>query len=184
MRRIISKQEEERRKRRNQFIIGGVLIFVMMISVLGYAFQNYLLGNTTSNSSQTISYNGFDFTSQNGYWTTSYNGSRLVFSYLPNQIPQNNVTLNNINSYIGKQLYIYSENSNLTSEIELNLYSFASQINQTQQMPQNCNSNFIIIQNGPSQINQTDNCVYISGEGQGLITNVDTVLFKLFGIEQ
>lgn len=189
MRKIVSKQEEEKKKRRNQFIIGSVLIFVMMASVLGYAFQNYLIGNTvsTSNSTQTVSYNGLNFENQNGYWAANYSGKRIVFTYLPNQIPFSNVTLaDSIKNLTGKPLYIYSEDFNSTSEVELNLLPFVSQINQTQQVPKSgdCTNNFIIIQNGPSQISQYNNCIYISGQGQDLIINVDNVLFKLFGIEQ
>ena len=45
MRKIISKYEEEKKKRRNQYIVGGVLMLVMLVSVLGYAFPQGQLIN-------------------------------------------------------------------------------------------------------------------------------------------
>lgn len=189
MRKIISKQEEARKRKRNQIIAGGVMIAVMLLSTLGYAFENYLTGNTNSNtgsnSTQTRSYNGINFVNQNGYWVTNYSNHRVVFSYFPGDIPLLNANLTStINDFAGKPLYIYSENGNATSEVQFNLIQFASSVIPIQNIPDNCANNTIIIQNGQSNVNQNQNCIYISGEGQDLIMNIDSVLFKLFGITQ
>lgn len=187
MRKIISKHEEAKKRKRNQIIVGSVLIAVMLFSVLGYAFENYIAGNTgntnsNSNSTQTRSYNGINFANQNGYWAANYGGHRIVFSYFPGDIPQINNLTATINNFTGKPLYLYSENDNATSEVQYNLIQFASSVIPVQNIPSNCTENYIVIQNGQDNISQNQNCIYISGEGQDLIINTDSVLFKLFGI--
>lgn len=44
MRRIVSKHKEGRIRKRNQIIVGMILIFVMVGSVLGFALQGFHLG--------------------------------------------------------------------------------------------------------------------------------------------
>ncbi|MFZ1970899.1 MAG: hypothetical protein WAU65_01835 [Candidatus Nanoarchaeia archaeon] len=199
MRKIISKYEKDKKKKRNQFLISIILIGVMLISVLGYAFQNYLTGNnnvSNINSTQSISYNGINFLNQNGFWYSNYNGNTLVFTYNPSQISSQDLT--NITKTLGdfsnKILYIYSDDSNAESEVRSNLYSFNTSIidacpagmqcNQTIAQNINCSNNFIIINSGQQSVMQVQNCIYIYGQGQDLIKTVDNVLFKIFGIRQ
>jgi hypothetical protein len=200
MRKIVSKYEEEKRKKKNQFLIGGVLIVVMLISVLGYAFQNYIYGNnsaTGTNSTQYITYNGIDFLNESGLWEVNYSNNILAFSYNPLQISSQDLT--NITTTAAdlsnQTLYIYSDNANAESEIRSNLYPFANSIvdacpagmqcNQTTLAQNvNCSNNFIIIQSGQNEVQQVQNCIYISGQGQDLIKTIDNILFKLFGIRQ
>ena len=193
MRKIVSKHEEGRRKKRNQLIIGGVLMAVMLFSVIGYAFENYIAGNTAS-SNPSMTYNKVVFTQQNGYWGANYSGSNLLFSYNPGQVSLNASLASNINDFFNKPLYIYSYDSNAEAEVRNVLYPFASQIQDacpsgmqcsSQQLPvENCSSNFIIIQEGNASASQQDNCIYISGRGQNLIMSIDAVLFKILGIKQ
>jgi hypothetical protein len=186
MRKILTKHEEAKKKKRNQYIVGGVLIVVMLVSVLGYAFpQGQVVNNTYSND--TLVYNGITFTNENGYWNTTYSNQRLVFTYNPSQISSDLTNLTkNINDFTGKILYIYSEDSNAQSEITYNMARFANGISPIQNISEkDCSNNEIIIQNNsvPS-VNQEQNCIIISGQGQDLIATTDNVLFKLFGIKQ
>lgn len=193
MRKIVSKHEEGRKKKRNQLIIGGVLMAVMLFSIIGYAFENYITGNTSS-SNPSVTYNNVVFTQQNGYWGANYSGSSLLFSYNPGQVSLNASLASNINDFFNKPLYIYSYDSNAEAEIRNVLYPFTSQIqdacpsgmqcSQGQLPVENCSSNFIIIQGGNASVSQQDNCIYISGQGQNLIMSVDAVLFKILGIKQ
>ena len=202
MRKIVSKQEEDRRKKKNQIIAGGVLIAVMIFSVLGYAFQNVLTGNSVNsgNVTQTITYNGINFQqTQSGYWTVGAQGSnQLVFTYNPTEIPLYNLTnlTMNINDFKGKPLYIDSNgNLNAESEIYFNMKNFASSIADACPEGETCNStsgqilptksgqnNFIIIQQGNGSVSQEGNCIYISGNSDNLISLIDNVLFKILGI--
>ncbi len=200
MRKIVSKYEEEKRKKRNQLLIGGVLIIVMLVSVLGYAFQNYIYGNnitTGTNSTQYITYNGINFQNESGFWDANYSGNILAFTYNPSQIPSQDLTniSKTITDFSDKTLYIYSKDYNAESEIRSNLYPFVNSIidacpagmqcSQTQSVQNiDCNNNFIIIQNGSNEVRQVQNCIYISGEGQDLIKTIDNILFKMFGVRQ
>ena len=66
MRKIITKEEREKGDRRNQIIIGGVLIFVMLFSVLAYAFGN----KEEEGLNKKINYAGIDFVQDSlGYWS-------------------------------------------------------------------------------------------------------------------
>lgn len=187
MKKIVSKYEGEKIKRRNQFIIGGILILVMIFSVLGFAFQNNNATGSTNNSTQTINFNGITFTNQNGYWVVGYNNSQLIFTYNPSELNPSDLTnlTMNISDFASKPVYIYSEDVNAQSEIEINLAKFVSIINPIQNLSeQNCQYNTIIIQNGSLGVQQQQNCVIISGQGTSLISLVDNVLFKMFGIRQ
>lgn len=187
MRKIISKYEEDKKKRRNQFIVGGVLMLVMLVSVLGYAFQGQAINPTgSSNSNSTTTYNGITFTNQNGFWTTVYNNQNLLFTYNPSLISSDLTNLTKtINDFTGKPLYIYSDDSNAESEISMNLAKFAKGIYPIQALiGKDCSNNEIIIQNSSiSSVSQEQNCIIITGEGQDLIATTDNVMFKLFGIK-
>lgn len=185
MRKIISKHEEGKKKKRSQFIVGGILIFIMVSSLLGYAFQNQNATGTSSSNS-TLDYNGITFANQNGFWAVNYGTQRIVFTYHPAQIPSADLTnfTKNINDFSNKSLYINSYDLNAESEIRTDLFPFASEIKNAQIPPENCANNFIIIQNGSSGIRQEQNCIFISGQGEDLIKLVDNVLFKIFGIRQ
>jgi hypothetical protein len=63
---------------------------------------------------------------------------------------------------------------------------FASGIFTLQSLSEkDCTNNEIIIQNSSiTSINQQQNCIIISGQGQDLIAATDNILFKLLGIKQ
>ena len=185
MRKIVSKFEVDKRKRRNQFIVGGVLIFLMIISTLGYAFQGQTQ-NSGGAVTNTTTYNGISFSYQNGFWVTGYSEKRIAFTYAPSQLASDLSNLTkSITDFQNKPVYIYSEDSNSTSEFSVNLAGFASQVITTQGISfKDCSQNSIIIQKSlTDSISQQDNCILISGQEQDLIALSDNVMFKLFGIK-
>jgi hypothetical protein len=187
MRKIISKYEEDKKKKRNQFIVGGILMLVMLVSVLGYAFQGQAINPTGSSNLNTTTYNGVTFTNQNGFWITTYNNQNLAFTYNPSSISSNLINLTRtISDFTGKPLYIYSDDNNAESEIGANLANFAKGIYPIRSiLGEDCANNEIIIQNNSiSSVSQEQNCIKITGEGQDLIATTDNVMFKLFGIKQ
>lgn len=200
MRKIISKQEKEKKKKRNRLIIGGSLIIAMYVfSLIGYAFQGHVSNAASKNSTKEIMYNKINFLNQNGFWVANYNQNKFVFTYNPMQIELLD-TINftrNIKDLLNQPLYIYSDNNyNAESEIRTNLLPFVNRIQdacpegvrcnqKNQDIPiKDCSNNFIIIQNGTQGVRQEQNCIFISGNGQDLIKTIDSVLFKIIGIEQ
>ncbi|MBU2053103.1 MAG: hypothetical protein KJ721_02575 [Nanoarchaeota archaeon] len=197
MRKIASKQDKEKRARRNQFIVGGVLIFIMFGSVFGIIVNSF--GDKES-VVKDVTYNGFEFVNQNGFWISTIGSFQFVFSNNPEEIEFNESVntssdIKPINSYSGKPLYIYSENDNAKWEIYRNLHPDSNQIVQRMQdacleecgddLPiKTCEDNFIIIrESNNSRIIQENNCVFIDGKKENLIKLVDKYLFKVLGIE-
>jgi len=193
MRKISSKYNEDKKKKRNGLIVGGILIFVMLFSILGYSFQGKSI---EEDNTKKINYNGFEFVEQNGYWFTNIGNSQFVFKYNPEQVGKIDSELNLLNNYYGKTLYIFSENNEAELEIYRNLF-YQNQIVQRIQsacleeeecdenLPvKTCEDNFIIIkENDNSQIIQEENCVFIKGKQENLTKITDEFLFKIIEIQ-
>ena len=117
MKRITSKKDREKRQKLNQFIIGGVLIFIMFASVFGIIVNSF--GEEDSELKK-INYNGFEFVNQNDFWILELEGFQFIFKNNPKQIELNesvNISpgINFLNSYSGKPLYVFSEESGSSS---------------------------------------------------------------------
>lgn len=194
MRKIVSKSDEEKKRRRNQFLIGGILILVMVLSVIGYSFRSE---NENSGNSEKIIYNGLEFAKINGFWTTKIGNIQFAFKYNPNETESINSQVNYLNNYTNKPLYISSENSESDSEIYKNLF-YTNEIVQRVQyacleggkctdesLPiKTCVDNFIIIKEKENnEVRQEKNCVFIEGKKEDLTKLTDSFLFKITGIQ-
>ena len=187
--RLLSAKDKKSKDRFNQLLIGLVLIFIMFLSVLGYA----LSGNQDEKSDNgKVVYNGLEFVNQNGYWTTSLENFQFNFKYNPNEVEVIESTLNYANSYYDKPLYIESDDSSATSEIYINLNQIVQRMQNAcideegceGDLPiKDCNDNFIIIkENNITSITQNESCVFINGPRENLTMIVDAFLFKILGI--
>ena len=107
MRKIISKEIKEKNKRRNQIIVVSVLIGIMIIGTLGYAFQ----GKEEEAELKKITHNGLEFYKQNNFWVTVIDNEYLVLSNNPEDTKSFNSHLRGIEEYRNQPLYIYSEDS-------------------------------------------------------------------------
>lgn len=192
MRRIESKEQAEKRSKRNQLIVGGILIFVMLSSTLGYGFISKEEQNT--GSTKKIVYNGYEFVNQNDIWTLSLGQYIFGFKFNPKEVDQINSSINFLNNYVGKPLYISSESSEAEVEIYRNLdqvvlrrqYACLEGENCTNpEYPiKTCADNFIIIQeNEKSNITQIENCVFVKGKKENLTAMTDEFLFKILNVE-
>lgn len=191
MRKIISKKEEEKRGRRNQFIIGGILILVMMLSVIGYSFNK-----EEKESVDKIIYNGIEFIKESNSWNTNIENFQFSFRYNPKETEEINSELNLLDNYENKPLYIYSENTEAEIEIYRNLF-YQNQIVQRVQDAclggekcdkdspiKNCENNFIIIkESNNTEVKQQENCVFIRGKNEDLVKISDSFLFKIIGLQ-
>jgi len=191
IRKIISKEAEKKKQKRNQLIVSLALIFVMCSSIIGYSLSG--LGNTSSTS---IKYNGLKFVYESNYWNVDTENFKFSFAYNPNQVEKTHSTLNLLNSYQDKPLYISSENSGAETEIYRNLFyqnqiaqrvQYACLENQTCEgnLPiKTCEDNFIIIKESENNlIKQEKNCVFIEGNKSELLKLSDSFLFKITGIQ-
>jgi hypothetical protein len=186
MRKLLSKSEEDKKKKRNQYIVSGILVVVMLFSTLGYAFQG------GGQSAKKITYNGFEFNENNGYWFLNLGQSQLAFKYNPKQVENVDSQINKVNSYSSQPLYISSKYQEAFSEIYVNLnpvvqrIQFACEENKTcdGNFPiKNCDSNFIIFElSNETSITQEKNCVFIKSPIENLTQTTDEFLFKIFGI--
>jgi len=207
MRKIVSQYKKDKKRKTNQFIVGGVLIFIMLFSTLGYSFMGKEDGNEKLKK---INYNGFEFVEKNDFWFTSKENSNFVFKYNPEQIETIESELKSIDNYYGKPLYILSESLEAESEIYKNIYNLVQRMqyaclaqeenilynNKTLKWLNNdeceedfpiktCEDNFIIIkEHNDTGVIQEENCIFIYGPQENLTKLTDGFLFKILGIEQ
>lgn len=190
MKKIISKQEEDKKRTRKQFIVGGILIFIMLFSVIGYSFQGKEKDNVKK-----ISYNGFEFIRQDSFWFTNKGNLNLAFKYNPYEVEKINSDINKLEEYSGKPLYLSSEDSEANLEIYKNLDQIVQRIqfaclenekcNDKTLPVKTCNDNFIIIkESNNTGVIQDENCVFIYGNQENLTQLSDSFLFKVIGITQ
>lgn len=189
MKAIIQKQKTDRTK---QLILGGALVVVMFFSVLGYAFQ----GKEDDNSKK-ITYNGFKFVNQNGFWYLNVGQFQFAFKHNPKEVEKIDSELEYLDNYYGKPIYISSESNEAGAEIYQNLF-YRNQIVQRIQFAcldeeeceenlpiKTCLENFIIIKkSNNTEITQNESCVFIEGPLENLTKITDEFLFKILGIEQ
>src|SRR4030042_3571812 len=185
MRKIISPEKQKSKERFNQLIVGLVLIFLMMLSVLGYSLNS----KDEEEISKKILYNGYEFNEVNGFWVLNAGQFKFIFNYNPEEVSKSYSNLSYIDTYYDKPLYFYSENSEATSEIYVNLNQFVQRFqpaclndsNCTGNYPvKDCSSNFIIIKiDNSSSIEQNQSCVFIQGPEEEIVKLTDEFLFKI-----
>src|SRR3989344_1575313 len=188
MRRLKPKSEEDSKKRTTQFIVGGILIFIMLFSTLGYAF-----GGGSGGTSNAVKYNGYIFENVNGLWVLDKGGINFVFLYNPKETNDIVSTVKPINNYYSKPIYYSSKNNDATYELGRNLESVALRFLPAcvegeeceGDLPiKNCEDNFIIIEESDTnEIIQDNNCVYLKGNQEEMVKVVDEFLFKILGVK-
>ena len=190
MRSITSKAQEAKRNKRNQYILGGILIFVMFISVVGYGFQS---SDDTTDSS-TFEYNSYTFIPQNGIWYLQLGDFVLSFKYTPDQTTTIDSVLNPLSSYANNPLYLSSKTPEADYEISRNFDQVVLRrqyaclegeecANPTYPV-KTCADNVILIQEAEvMNISQRDNCVFIQGPKEDLTRITDEFLYKVIGIK-
>lgn len=194
MRKIISKEQAERSSRRKQLIAGGVLVIVMLLSTIGYAFEVNLGSNANSGQVNVTKYNGNALAYANGFWNLKI--GNLVYTFATN--PQEaykldaNSIINPASSYSGKPVYIYSQNPEAEAEVLRNMYLLTTLVRNA--CPQNeancdaslpiktCDDNFVIIkESNQTGVTQDRGCVYIKGPGANITSITDGFLLRVIG---
>ncbi len=190
MRRIISKRKQEKKQKRNQLIVGVVMILLLSMGIFGYAF-----GGRDSKKTK-IFYNGHEFVEENGYFIVGLGNFEFSLRYNPNEIGEINSNLNLLNNYLGKPLYLSSEDIESSSEIYRNLIDqnlivprmqlacLEGETCDNDELPvKSCEDNFIIIREAEaSSVMQQENCVFIEGKLEDLARITDGFLLKIIGM--
>jgi hypothetical protein len=189
MRKIVSKEIEGKKRKRNQLIVGGILVAIMILSTVGYAFNR-----ENSTEGKKIDYREIEFIQQNDYWLATIGGAQFAFRYNPQETEEINSFMTiGINNYAGKALYVSSDNFDAEVELYRNLdsiilrrqYACLDEKTCEQGYPvKTCQDNFIIIKEAnSSSISQQENCVFIEGSGNETIKLVDKFLYKILGLQ-
>jgi hypothetical protein len=195
MRKLETQKDKDRKKKRNQLIVGLILIFVMLGSTVGYAFSSFTKSSDSEKSE--LKYNNYEFVKQNSFWMLTIGNFNFAFKYNPKEIENLSLNIENlsyVNSYNGKPLYVYSENSEAKLEIYQNFQNIVERMQSAcyekskcqEDWPlKDCTNNFVIIQEGSSnKIEQKQNCVFIEGKKEDLTKLTDEFLYKIIGVKQ
>lgn len=194
MRKLTNPKNKDKKQRRNQLILGMFLVLTMMLSTFAIVIDS--LQNKNQNS---VKYNGYKFEVSNGYWATTAGQYQFFFRFNPLETKNfsasfDGITLKLVQNYIGKPLYLYSQDSYASQELAQNLRPFVEryqpacleQTNCPQDIPiKDCTNNFIIYKiSNSTSVRQQDNCVFIEGKQEDLVYLTDEFLFKILGIKQ
>jgi len=200
MRKLVSHEERDKKRQRNQMFVVVVLGIILVLSIMGFALQGALGSNTNSGSNQgTFTYNGFQFTNNNGFWILG----NFVFQNNPANVSNLSSAvvgiLNGAQNYQNQPAYIYSEDAAARVEAYSNIGNIALRVqdacpsqntsagaNCTENIPiKTCADNFIIIRYANmSMIKQDNGCVYIEGPQQDLVKLTDEFLYKILGVNK
>lgn len=191
---IRTQEEIDKKKRMNQIIVGGVLIFILVLSTAGFAFFS------NPNSSQQpgnekINYNEYDFKKgNNGFWEFQIEGQ--TFSTIYNPYETENITLDFqtlINNYYGRPIYFILSNPAAADEINRNIGRYASRWQEACLLGEKCESNFAIKnctdnifvfkETNYTKIYKKESCIFIEAPYDEQEKVSDRLIFKMFGVQ-
>ena len=184
MKKILTREERDKKVKRNQLIIGGILIFLMIFSTVGYA-----LTEDDEDESQKIEHRGIDFLWEDGFWRFSIQGYDFATRYNPQEV--GDIYIENyigLQDYSGRELYFVGDPD---FELKRNLNSFVLRINDacldencTADLPvKNCSEDNVIVfrESEKEKFFQEDNCVFIEASLMNQTKYADAYLFSLLG---
>ncbi len=121
MKKVRELKKNKDSKTVQKVIIGGLIAFIMVFSILGFFSNNY-------NQTKKMNYNGFNFYITSKGMFLKYDGRPIQFQYYPASLE--NMSYNdNINNLLrsAKQIYVTSDaNDTLVQPIGAVKYLFAS----------------------------------------------------------
>ena len=191
MRKIVSKDQKDKSRRKNQLVIGLILIFLMLFSTIGFAFNS----NIHSGNEETIRHNGVEFIRDinTGYWEFNIENTQFLTRYNTKEVEDIQfISDRTLHGYANEPLYFVGD-SIAFSEFDINLRDrFVLRIEDAcledcQDLPRkSCSEdNIIIIEepiDGKERIYQEDNCTYIIANAQNQLRYADAYLFSLLGL--
>ena len=178
MRKIETVKETAIKQKRKAKIISFFMLIILVGSIAGFAF----LSNPEDNSQTT---NGEKVQNIGNQRVIKFNGENIILNYGPEDVKNIDVSiLYDLNGFYGKDLYIASNNTGITSEIASTLGKYASKIQRAcylkceEDLPEkDCTENLIVyVENKENRVYQEDNCIFIEGD----LRAADAFLYEIF----
>ena len=193
IKRIESKEESSKKHKRNQFILAGFLMIILVGSLFGIVVSSF--GKSSSENS--VSYNGYEFFVNNGYYSFESGDNVFYFSYNPNNISKStdDVSLTKtLADYAGKTVYVASDDYSSYFEIVQNFDPVVSRIQGAcvdvvcadNSLPaKTCDDDVIVIKiSDENKIYEKNNCVFIEGREEDLLKLTDEFLLYQIGVNK
>jgi len=182
MKRIQTAEIRARKLRKKKIFVGVVLVFLMVVSTVGYSLMN-----NGEEENLKINEAGLDFYKVSGLWKTVKDEQTFGFQYLPSEVMNISVEgFYNLGDYVNRPLYFVNVNE-ATPEILNNLQRYVLRYQEAclneslcgEDLPlKDCGSNLIIYEAGNyTKVYKNESCVYLAGDG---IMAADAFLYKIF----
>jgi len=182
------KSERERIERRKRISIGIVLVGILILSTIGYAFYN-----TEKEDVKKIEYNDVKFVlREDGLWHFNAGGYEFTTAYNPKEVQDISSNIfRSFQDYFGKVLYFsYDSDSEGVNEIMRNLGGFVNRVQYIcteeceEDLPvKDCKENIIVVKEaGENLIRQEESCVYISAKKEDILKASDAFIFEVLRI--
>ncbi|HLD98094.1 MAG TPA: hypothetical protein VI815_02120 [Candidatus Nanoarchaeia archaeon] len=199
MRKIFTQEQLDKKKKIKQGVVGIVLIGLMLVSTLAYAFFNTGDGGS-GGVGEKVKYNGFEFVrAENGYWEFSSDGSTFFTYYNPKETESVNVTSYlSLEEIYNKPLYFIVSNPTATNEILQTIGRYSSRY-QSVCLEKNgvkigecnadnpiktCSDNIIIFKEAnETNVYRDGNCLFIDAIYSDQTIIADRIIFKTLGIQ-
>ena len=192
MQKIKTKEESEKEGRRNKIIISLILVFIMVLSTIGYAFFNQRQEEVQEEGK--ITYKGLVFSEDvNGFWSTQINEYGIITKYNPEETK--NVSFFDfdvsVKDFYNHPLYFVSNNTLAVNELSRNICLFSTRcqaacLEETcgKDFPvKNCTENIIIIKDSDVfKSSKKDNCLFIEAPKEEQERVADSLVFKILSL--
>ena len=183
MRKIGSYQAEESKRKRNVQLFSLGLLFLMVLSTVGYAFfSNPDVGNYDGSVSGDTGLRQYG-----DKWIFGPNERPIVLSHSPSESNVTELSFSfGIENYLQEPLFIDSENITALNEIAGVFGYYASRMQEAcylsceRDIPEkDCSENIIVFKDSNiNSVRQQDKCIFIEGD----LRAVDSFVYSLFGI--
>lgn len=188
MRKLGSEKGIEQKRKRNTLILSIFMLFILVGGTAGYAFITSP-GSSNPTANPSGSQDGSDLADFiGGRWVVNADGLEFSLANSPESVSDIPVEQSmSTFSYIGKPLYIDSDNTAINSELATVLTNYASRIQTAcygpcdKDLPEkDCTDNLIIWRDNPqNRVYQEENCIFIEGD----LRAVDAFLYNLIGLQ-
>ncbi len=192
--RLETKAEKEKRERRNRIIVGVLMSFLLVLSILGYA----LFSKPENTQTRKLTYNDVVFTFDGRMWHFSLNGHNFATVFSP--MNTTNISLpGNLEeifaNYTSAPLYFVTSNIDAVDELVRNLGFFIPRAQLACIQGEKCEGNLpvkncqehniIIIKDSPNEsgVSIKQNCLIIEGSYEEQLRIADAIIFRLLGVQ-
>jgi|SRR3989338_1580058 len=178
MRRIETAKEKAIGQKKKARIISFFMLLILVGSIAGFAFLSNPDDNAQANNGKKVQNIG-------NQWAVNFNGDNIILNNGPDDVKNVSMSIvSDLNSFYGKDLYISSNNTGVTSEIASTLGRYVSKVQRAcylkceEDLPEkDCTENLIVyVENKENRVYQEDNCIFIEGD----LRATDAFLYKIF----